>query len=96
MRRTSRKFHSHTIHLKKGLGFAVVLVLLVIVLLPRLSLPEAAVLKNIISTKVLIKGLERSLGSYSANESGIFFRNLFREKKKFLYLVLVYVWTFRR
>lgn len=26
----------------------------------------------------------------------IFFRNLFREKKKILYLVLVYVWTFRR
>jgi hypothetical protein len=25
----------------------------------------------------------------------IFFRNLFREKKKILYLVLVYVWTFR-
>lgn len=26
----------------------------------------------------------------------IFFRNLFWEKKKILYLVLVYVWTFRR
>ena len=26
----------------------------------------------------------------------IFFRNLFREKKKIIYLVLVYVWTFRR
>ena len=26
----------------------------------------------------------------------IFFRNLFREKIKILYLVLVYVWTFRR
>ena len=26
----------------------------------------------------------------------IFFRNLFREKKKILYLILVYVWTFRR
>ena len=77
MRRTSRKFHSHTIHLKKGLGFATALVLLAIALLPRLSLPEAAVLKNIISTKVLIKGLERSLGSYSADESGFSFRNLY-------------------
>ena len=35
--------------------------------------------------------------SENTQEMGhIFFRNLFREKKKILYLVLVYVWTFRR
>ena len=45
----------------------------------------------------MLQVLQSAHFSENTPEMGrIFFRNLFREKKKILYLVLVYVWTFRR